>query len=175
MFLHMNFKSYEELTDKSDWIQQFKEAVLSQPDTFLSKPSVNIENNNIIQKLYDDWNILFQPKLYKLKQQNANIFKQLPLKEVVEEVKEELNSDFNISEFYSKPFHNPFSYDFYLNPFMKKKTKLDTENLSTDEIVENVNDSSIEHKSTDIESNAEKNEAVMKSEKKFTINFLSNN
>jgi archaellum component FlaC len=178
LFLQMNFKSYEELTDKSDWIQQFKEAVLSQPDTFLAKPSLNLEHNNIIQKLYDDWNILFQPKLYKLKQQNANIFKQLPMKEIqsiVEDVKEEIPSDFNISDFYSKPFHNPFSYDFYLNPFMKAKTKLDTPTLSTDENTENVN---VEHKSNDIESNAQKPEMVsseVKSEKKFSMNFLSKN
>ena len=135
LFLQEKFGKYQELVSTSDVIQDYKDGLLEQPDNMITKYIADTKELNDISKyLFDHWNILYQPKLYALKKQNANVLKYLretwnstfDKKENEEEGKDVENQDTEEGkkeekELVENPFYNPFSYDIFKNDFMKDR------------------------------------------------------
>lgn len=112
IFLDLHYKAYDKLTETSDWIQRFKDVVISKTDRFMTSPIVKT-TDPVVQKLHDHWNILFQPKTFK--NINVNYLKSLQEKDLE---KQDQSSDENSEELpdlYPKPFH----MNFFKNPFAK--------------------------------------------------------
>lgn len=77
-FLEEKFSKYEELVMHSDIINKYSSDLFQQPSKMTTDtPSGEQVNGNMTQKLFDHWNILFQPKLTKLKQENIGILQKL--------------------------------------------------------------------------------------------------
>ena len=135
LFLQEKFGKYQELVSTSDVIQDYKDGLLEQPDNMITKYIADTKELNDISKyLFDHWNILYQPKLYALKKQNANVLKYLretwnstfDKKENEEEGKDVENQNIEEGkkeekELVENPFYNPFSYDIFKNDFMKDR------------------------------------------------------
>jgi hypothetical protein len=79
-FLEETFKSYETLVVSSNIIQVYKDDLLDQPDTIVEQTDVTADKGEwaaASRKLYDHWNILYQPKLRMLKKENTSILRAL--------------------------------------------------------------------------------------------------
>lgn len=142
LFLQEKFGKYQELVSTSDVIQDYKDGLLEQPDNMITKYIADTKELNDISKyLFDHWNILYQPKLYALKKQNANVLKYLREtwnstfdKKENEEGKDVENQDTEEGkkeekELVENPFYNPFSYDIFKNDFMKDRLEKDQKDL----------------------------------------------
>ena len=78
LFLQEKFGKYQELVSTSNIIQEYKDGLLEMPDNMITKYIADTKELNDMSKyLFDHWNILYQPKLYALKKQNANVLKYL--------------------------------------------------------------------------------------------------
>ena len=140
LFLQEKFGKYQELVSGSDIIQQYKDGLLEQPDNMITNYTIDAKNE-MSKYLFDHWNILYQPKLYALKKQNANVLKFLretwksTFDKTDDNDKENEKDVENQSEkkeenkILENPFYNPFSYDIFKTEFMKERMEQDQKDL----------------------------------------------
>jgi len=142
LFLQEKFGKYQELVSTSNIIQEYKDGLLEMPDNMITKYIADTKELNDMSKyLFDHWNILYQPKLYALKKQNANVLKYLreTWKSTFDKKEDGQEQDVENpsaedgkkeeKQLVENPFYNPFSYDIFKNDFMKERLEKDQNDL----------------------------------------------